>query len=452
MGDIIDRKKEDDNYRCKNVKVVIVWISLILTPISFSFLIFSVIRMLLNKKKLTFLTNLILLIFFSEMMNNISKLIQPIKYAFDDDRDVKDISIIDMDNARGVICQIQIVTSIFSDYCSLLTTLLLSLRCYDVIRNKERFFDKGKNAILSIVFVILISIIFSIGFLFLDRYISRNNVSYRFDVRDRCSYWCWLEHISSFICFIIYMIILILNIIYAYKTNSFLKMGYKKLLEESQVLSKSSDNMNTPLNDIQKGNDSKNSSESLSNNKYNNLTKEEIKRIDELRYMKLKCFIYPLITICIWLFATTYRISDVILMWDFDQGNNPQQGEDDEKIFFQAHPILHFFTRFFLVLHVFLSSIRGIFYGFSFIIFEEKIFYNFFRKIFKKSDLFDDNEDNEKRIERNTNDSCSAMNEESENKSRSEKDEENDKEDLNSNSRNDNIEMNTSDYRYNDNN
>ena len=168
--------------------------------------------------------------------------------------------------------------------------------------------------------------------------------------------------------------------------------------------------------------------------------------------MKLKCFIYPLITICIWLFATTYRISDVILMWDFDQGDNPDQGEIDEKDFFERNTILHFFTRFFLVLHVFLSSIRGIFYGFSFIIFEEKIFYNFFRKIFKKSDLFDDNEDNEKRIERNTNDSCSAMNEESENKSRSEKDEENDKEDLNSNSRNDNIEMNTSDYRYNDNN
>ena len=228
MGDIIDIEKVDEIYRCNKVKLAVIWISLIFTPISFLFLLSCIIRMFQAKKKLTFLTILILVIFFSEIMNSISKLLQPLKYAFKDERDIKDSTDIGMDNARGIICQIQIVASIFSDYCSLLTTLLLSLRCYDVIKNKKRFFDKGNNGILSIIFVICLSAILAIGFLFFDRILSLK--SYRFDVRDRCSYWCWLEHLPSNICFIVYWIILILNIIFTFKTNSYLKKEYKKLI------------------------------------------------------------------------------------------------------------------------------------------------------------------------------------------------------------------------------
>ena len=36
------------------------------------------------------------------------------------------------------------------------------------------------------------------------------------------------------------------------------------------------------------------------------------------------------------------------------------------------------------MVHTFLSATRGIFYGFSFIVFEEKIFFNFFKRCFKR--------------------------------------------------------------------
>ena len=183
MGDIIDIENVKEIYRCNNVKIPIIYITLIGCPISLGLLLFGLYRMISTKKKFAFLTSLIILIFSSEIVNIISKLLQLIKYFFDDDRADKSENM-SMDNARGIICQIQISTSMFSDFCSLLATLLLSLRCYDVIKNKERFFDKGNNSILSFVFVISISIIIPLGLLFYDRSITKGNVSYRYDVRD----------------------------------------------------------------------------------------------------------------------------------------------------------------------------------------------------------------------------------------------------------------------------
>ena len=387
MGSIIDLERTDKIYRCNHVKLAIVLISLILPPFSLAFLIFGIIRMIYAKKRKTFLTSLVILIFSSEIIQSISKLLQILKYAFDDDRDHKGDNIDFYLNARGIICQIQIVLTIYSDLCSLLTTLLISLRCYDVIKNKRRFFDKGKNAILSIILVIFISISFAIGLLFLDRGIVKGNISYRYDVRDRCSYWCWLEHISSFICFGLYWIVLILNIIYACKTNCNLKRGYKKLLEENQLLPSKVNNISTPLNegsnDINE-NDKNNSADKEIKRKLINLTIEEKKRIDELNLMRIKCLIYPFVTIVIWLFAATYRIADDWFMFDFDNALDPYEGEKKEEDYFRKNGFIQFLVQFFLVMHTLLSSIRGFLYGVSFILFEEKVFNNFFRKFWEK--------------------------------------------------------------------
>jgi hypothetical protein len=90
---------------------------LIGSPISLFFLILGFNRIRTSKEKLPYLTRLTLLIYSSEIVNAISRMLQLIKYFFDDDRSNKDASM-NMDNSRGIICQIQIVTSVFSDYCS----------------------------------------------------------------------------------------------------------------------------------------------------------------------------------------------------------------------------------------------------------------------------------------------------------------------------------------------
>ena len=123
MGDLIDTKKVDEIYRCVDVKEAIVYINLIGPPISLLLLLFAIIRMIYLKKRKGFLTKIILIIFISEMVQCISKMLQMVKYLFEDERDNKKIDDLDLD--RGIICQIQIVLAISSDFCSLLSTLLL---------------------------------------------------------------------------------------------------------------------------------------------------------------------------------------------------------------------------------------------------------------------------------------------------------------------------------------
>jgi hypothetical protein len=67
-------------------------------------------------------------------------------------------------------------------------------------------------------------------------------------------------------------------------------------------------------------------------------------------------------------------------MIGFDQGNDPNKGQQEEKEFFINNTFLQILVQLFLVIYAVLSSLRGIIYGFSFIIFEEEVLYDFFRK------------------------------------------------------------------------
>ena len=406
MGIIIDLEKKDLIYRCNYVKIGIVWINLIGPPISLIFLIFGILRMIYVKKIKTFLTNIILLIFASELIQCLSKILQILKYYFPDKRNDK--SSTDGDTPRGIICQIQITSAIFSDFFSLLGTLLLSLRCYDVISNKKRFFDTGKNGIISIIIFISASIILSISFLFIDRRVTKDNISYRYDIRDRCSYWCWLEHKPSLACLALYYIILGFNIFFVCKTNNYLKSGYNKIIEENQMTTDKDNDVNTSLNEVNTDNsEKKESNEKVEEKQVIILSNEEKKRIELLKIMRLKCLIYPSVTIFYWIFAATYRIVDDTFMMKYDSGNDPLKRAEEERELFEKYPIFQFIVQFFLVTYTFFSSIRGILYGISFLVFEEKIFFNFFKKCFKRyykdRDSETNDEEEEKELVRKTN-------------------------------------------------
>ena len=189
MGSVYDLDNVEYNPRCSHVKEVIIIFTYSCAPITFILLTYCIVKMMPNKKRSSFLAQIILLIFFSEIMTSISKLLQFLKYAFEDTRKNADKN--SVETPRGIICQIQIVISIFSDFCSLLSTLLLSFRCYEVIKSTKRIFDSKKSRKYSLILVILISFILAISFLLIDRKITEDSVSYKYDLRDRCSYW-WL--------------------------------------------------------------------------------------------------------------------------------------------------------------------------------------------------------------------------------------------------------------------
>ena len=233
-------------------------------------------------------------------------MIQLIKYAFDDDRssDKKNYEV----TARGVICQIQIVTSIVSDFCSLLGTLLLSMRCYDVM-SRQKFFYKKNVKILSFVIIIGISIVFSLVMLFIDKSITSESITYKYDRRDRCSYWCWLCHTTSIICYSFYALAVILNIYYACKTGCLMINGQKRFLEQSLIFTQKDNGIYLE-----------------NNNDNNGYSTEDKKKIEEFKIMKLKCIIYPLITNSIWIFSTIYRMTDDIIMEKYDNIEGPNDG------------------------------------------------------------------------------------------------------------------------------
>ena len=167
MEGIIDTDNIDQNVRCQDVKVTVIYINLIGAPISFLALIISIIVMIRKKKKISFLTQIIIFIFFSEILNTILKMIQLFKYYFYDYR--QESSNNSVVTARGVICQIQIFISIISDVCSLLGTLLLSIRCYYIMTNSKKLFNTKKKRYIYICLIVTVSIIFSLVILFIDR-------------------------------------------------------------------------------------------------------------------------------------------------------------------------------------------------------------------------------------------------------------------------------------------
>jgi hypothetical protein len=353
----------DDAYRCNSVKSTVIYTTLIGVPLSLAFLIFLIFRIIVMKKNKTFLTYLILLIFSSEIIQCLSKILQLIKYSFEDKRDDK--SFTDFDTERGIICQIQIALALFSDFSSFLSILLFTLNKYEDLRNIEKFLDKERNRILSVLFIICISIIMSIEFLFFDRKYSSTNISYRFDVRDRCTYGCWLSHLQSIICSGFYWIIIIINTVFACKTNYYLK----SLLNEQN---EKDDNNNDNSNEI----DNDNAQNELDDEK--NIEK---KRLVELNLLRIKCLLYPIILIIFWSMISIYRIFDDFIMVEFDQGFDPYKGTDKEKEYFNKNTLMKILVQCFLVIYTILSSLRGIIYGLSFIVFEEELFYDFFRKI-----------------------------------------------------------------------
>jgi len=378
MGGIIDLEKINDNLRCKDVKLAVIILNLIGVPISFLLLVFCMIRMIYSKKKnLSFAILIILFIFFCEIMNDISKLLQLLKYKYEDTRTFPDKN--NVETPRGIICQIQIVFSIFSDFGCLLGTLLLSLRTNDVIKNKKRCFNNRIARFLSIFLIAVISIIAALIFLFIDRSLTHDVYGFKYDIRDRCNYWCWLEHRLSTICYAFYFIILVLNIIIACKNYYFLKKSYTKLMSEcAPLLTKS----NNP--DFSKENNDKDNIDSdYKIGKTRDMSLVDQERIAKIEIMKLKFSIYPFITIIIWSLSTLYRVIDDFIMFDVDMVTS-DESTNKEKDLFDRHYGLQTFVEIILVFHTILSAFRGMLYAFSFIIFEEKIFGNFFRKIYYK--------------------------------------------------------------------
>ena len=444
MGDIIDLEKidEEHNLRCQHAKLGVIIVNFIGVPSSLIILIFCIIRMFWTKKRFSFLTKVIILLFSFEITNCISKLLQLFKYSFEDSRTFPDPNIIE--TPRGIICQIQIVLSIISDYGCLLGTLLLSLRCYGVIKNKIRFLDFKKWQNLSLIAIIFISSAFALLFWGLDKDDTKYSIGFKYDRRDRCNYWCWLGHYYSRICYVIYLLLLIVNIIIFSLTTAYFRNSYKNLVEKC-VVTRDEPNLSNNIRD------NIDYTEETKENRY--ISPDDKKRLKELQIMHVKCFIYPIISIIIWFLSFIYRIIDDTVLYNVDNGID---GHSNDFDILSKNRNLQRFIEASLIFHTILSSFRGIFYGYAFAIFEDKAFSNNFKetlyKISKKCCCFPyynldvlrvEGEDEEDTlINTSANSETNQKDNYEETKFR--------KSNVSDYGRNNTTDLNTSDYRYND--
>ena len=445
MGDIIDLEKidEEHNLRCQHAKLGVIIVNFIGVPSSLIILIFCIIRMFWTKKRFSFLTKVIILLFSFEITNCISKLLQLFKYSFEDSRTFPDPNIIE--TPRGIICQIQIVLSIISDYGCLLGTLLLSLRCYGVIKNKIRFLDFKKWQNLSLIAIIFISSAFALLFWGLDKDDTKYSIGFKYDRRDRCNYWCWLGHYYSRICYVIYLLLLIVNIIIFSLTTAYFRNSYKNLVEKC-VVTRDEPNLSNNIRD------NIDYTEETKENRY--ISPDDKKRLKELQIMHVKCFIYPIISIIIWFLSFIYRIIDDTVLYNVDNGID---GHSNDFDILSKNRNLQRFIEASLIFHTILSSFRGILYGYAFAIFEDKAFSNNFKetlyKISKKCCCFcpyynldvlrvegEDEEDT--LINTSANSETNQKDNYEETKFR--------KSNVSDYGRNNTTDLNTSDYRYND--
>ncbi len=445
MGDIIDLEKidEEHNLRCQHAKLGVIIVNFIGVPSSLIILIFCIIRMFWTKKRFSFLTKVIILLFSFEITNCISKLLQLFKYSFEDSRTFPDPN--NIETPRGIICQIQIVLSIISDYGCLLGTLLLSLRCYGVIKNKIRFLDFKKWQNLSLIAIIFISSAFALLFWGLDKDDTKYSIGFKYDRRDRCNYWCWLGHYYSRICYVIYLLLLIVNIIIFSLTTAYFRNSYKNLVEKC-VVTRDEPNLSNNIRD------NIDYTEETKENRY--ISPDDKKRLKELQIMHVKCFIYPIISIIIWFLSFIYRIIDDTVLYNVDNGID---GHSNDFDILSKNRNLQRFIEASLIFHTILSSFRGIFYGYAFAIFEDKAFSNNFKetlyKISKKCCCFcpyynldvlrvegEDEEDT--LINTSANSETNQKDNYEETKFR--------KSNVSDYGRNNTTDLNTSDYRYND--
>lgn len=445
MGDIIDLEKidEEHNLRCQHAKLGVIIVNFIGVPSSLIILIFCIIRMFWTKKRFSFLTKVIILLFSFEITNCISKLLQLFKYSFEDSRTFPDPN--NIETPRGIICQIQIVLSIISDYGCLLGTLLLSLRCYGVIKNKIRFLDFKKWQNLSLIAIIFISSAFALLFWGLDKDDTKYSIGFKYDRRDRCNYWCWLGHYYSRICYAIYLLLLIVNIIIFSLTTAYFRNSYKNLVEKC-VVTRDEPNLSNNIRD------NIDYTEETKENRY--ISPDDKKRLKELQIMHVKCFIYPIISIIIWFLSFIYRIIDDTVLYNVDNGID---GHSNDFDILSKNRNLQRFIEASLIFHTILSSFRGIFYGYAFAIFEDKAFSNNFKetlyKISKKCCCFcpyynldvlrvegEDEEDT--LINTSANSETNQKDNYEETKFR--------KSNVSDYGRNNTTDLNTSDYRYND--
>ena len=298
-------------------KSIVFYTSYCLSFISITGLCFVLFEAITKNRKTTLIKECLIIITISELINSGSKLLTIFR----------ELSI----TSIQIISSIQVIFSIYSDFCSLITSLVISIKIYDLTKKENHIFHSKLAKILSRLFCILVPFIISLIFWTIDQFVFTVQ---SIEIDEECKVWSWVNRYLSIILYVFLWTIIIIIIVISCKSIAFYN---EKKVRINQ-------------------NEGRESEES---EKENNILIDSIISTNADK-MKQQIKYFPLVTCVLWGILSIDRISDDLsLIFSFK---------------FSLNNSLLNFKRFLSFMHNFFASIRGIIYCITFFRSDNKLF------------------------------------------------------------------------------
>ena len=279
-----------------------------------------------HKIKKSIMTTSLFIITISEIINCISKLLNILRQLIKPKNE--------QDYSYWLIGQVQILFSLFSDSCTIISSFILTLKIYKTtLRHGLNFFNSKNIFIKILLFSLLTPLFFSLTILFLNIYLYGGTAE---ESESEYKIWAWINCRLSLLVYSIVWIFIISIMILIGKTISYLNKRKKELLQEEE-------------DDDDEDNVTKESSES-------SILSEKINEtVNKLYY-------FPIVTCVIWILLSIDRIPDDII----------NLGMKGKKYVYQGNWLYVKYATIFL--HNVIGSARGIIYCVTFFRVDSKLF------------------------------------------------------------------------------
>lgn len=264
-----------------NVLFALSIINLVGSSISLLCLLLVLVILVCKKKIKSFVNELLLYITISEICHSISKFLDL----------CKKISIITKSSIlKQCIISIQVIFSLFSDFCTLITSLMISLKFHDSLQNKSFCFNKKCFRVLARITCIGGALLLAGVFFSLDRFVFHHQEN-----KWEKDYWTWVDPKLSLVVYGIVLLIIIVIIVLSCKTISYLRKKRKEFSDADKDCSIDDDStLTSKVEDKEK----KMFSETL--------ITEKIEKAMGTFYK------YPFVSTTIWLILGVYRVTEDI--------------------------------------------------------------------------------------------------------------------------------------------
>lgn len=314
---------EDFNKKYGNIIFIGSYIISGVSLICLSLVLFTISK---HKIKKSILMTSLSIITISEIINCLSKLLNIF-------RQVVKPQNAQVSRSYWIIGQIQILFSLFSDSCTILSSFILTLKIYKTTLRHGLSFFNSKNIFLIVLLISLItplvfsSTILSLNIIYYEGTASESETEYKV--------WAWIDcHLSLFVYSVVWFFIIVIMVLIG-KTICYLNQRKKELLEESE------DDEDT-------------------------ITKESLESSvlsSKIDSTVSKLYYFPIVTCAIWILLSIDRIPDDII--------NINMTEEQQYVYKGNWLYLKYATIF---LHNVIGSARGIIYCVTFFRVDSKLF------------------------------------------------------------------------------